>query len=336
MVPRIDRALLLNALQEVPYYSRNWRALPQEILFFDPQGIDWGSGTITGLQLRRGVWRRGEFAFPRTVYNRCFPEPRGVLAKLSEAVGAENIFNFRTQLDKWEVHCLLNTSEVAPFLPETHLFARDELPSLLEKHQSLVFKPRRGHGGAGVFRLTLAGPEVVLITTQTMTFPVWGEPFYLAMVAMAAPQGVYLVQEYIPSQEKGGVKFDVRLLLQKDRAGQWQVTGQLSRVTAAENLLTNGYRAVVAPEELVVGAVLNELHRVGRLAAEVLDAGLGGLGELGVDFLLDAKGHPWILEVNGKPDKGLFWKLGDGQMLERVYLTPLEYQEYLLGKGKVP
>jgi hypothetical protein len=333
MPRRIDRALLLNTLHTVPYYTDNWRDLPRELLFFAPQGIDWEKGTVKGLELRRGVWRLGEFAFPRTVYNRCFPEPKALLAKLGEHVAPGNIFNLCTQLDKWEVYGLLKESEAAPHLPHTRLFAPEELPQLLAEYKAVVCKPRRGHGGAGVFKLELAGPELVVVTTQWYSFPLWGEALYVPLVAAAASPGVYLVQQYIPSLERSGVKFDVRLVLQKNRDGKWQVSGELSRVASAQSLLTNGYHAVAKVGEVVSRATLDQLHLLGQMVAEVLDRGLGGLGELGVDFLLDQGGQPWILEVNGKPDKGLFWKLGDGRMLKRVYVTPLHYQQHLL-QGK--
>ncbi len=334
--PRIDRALLMNTVQTVPYYSDHWRELAGELLFFDPRGIDWERDRIHGLQLRRGVWRRGEFAFPRTIYNRCFPEPRAVLARLKERVGEGNIFNLRTQLDKWEVYQLLRASPVGGSLPATYLFDPTELPQLLAEHRSLILKPRRGHGGAGVFRLTLLEPELVLASSQGLSLPLWGEAVYPALLAAAAPQGVYLAQAYIDTPVKGGLKFDVRLLLQKDGEGKWQKTGELSRVAPAGRLLTNGYLAVLPAQEVVSGEILEQLAALSRLAAQALDQGMGGLGELGIDFLLDREGRPWILEVNGKPDKGLFWKVGDGQMLKSVYLTPLHYQEYLLESRQVP
>ncbi|HAI51791.1 MAG TPA: hypothetical protein DCL99_00675, partial [Firmicutes bacterium] len=55
MGPRSDRALLMNTVQTVPYYSDHWRELAGELLFFDPRGIDWERDRIHGLQLRRGV-----------------------------------------------------------------------------------------------------------------------------------------------------------------------------------------------------------------------------------------------------------------------------------------
>ena len=330
LTPRIDRGLLLTALKEVPYYRDHWRDVRGELLFFEQRGIDWERRTVTGLRLRKGVWRMGEYTLPRTVYNRCFPEPRALLAKLSEAIGPENVFNQRTQLDKWEVWEILSAAQLGACLPKTYLFEPQDLSQLLQEHKSLILKPRRGHGGAGVFKLTLLGPELVLITSHGLSFPVWGEALYLPILAASVPSGQYLVQQYIDSLERGGVKFDVRLVFQKNAEGKWEVTGELSRVTAAENLLTNGYHAVVPARDVVPPGTMDELHALGRQAAEALDGNMGGLGELGVDFLLDKEGKPWVLEVNGKPDKGLFWRLGDGDMLKRVYVTPLEYQYYLI------
>ena len=48
---------------------------------------------------------------------------------------------------------------------------------------------------------------------------------YPALRAAAAPQGVYLAQAYIDKPVKGGLKFDMRLLLQKDGERKWQKTG---------------------------------------------------------------------------------------------------------------
>lgn len=332
MPEKVEQALLLNWVQQVPYYRElSWNQ-SEPLLFFDPQGINWQEGTISGLMLHRGRWRRGEFPFPSTIYNRHFPEPTRLIRKLSEVIGSEKIFNSRTHFDKWELYEHLKDTPVGEYLPATYLYSGEELPQLLEEYEALILKPRRGHGGAGVFKLTLVGPQMVLVTSQTVSFPLWGEVLYLPLLLAVAPPGRFIAQEYVQVVEEGNAKFDVRILMQKNGAGEWAVGGELSRVTRASSLLTNGYRAVLPAREVVAPAVLNQMYAVSFMAAHALDGKMANLGEFGADFVLDVNSRLWLLEINGKPDKGLFFKLQDEKMLRRIYLNPLNYQNYLLQK----
>lgn len=329
--PRVDRALMLNKVQKVPHYRRLSGGRRWGLLFFDPGGIDWEGETVTGLLLKDRLFRAGRFAFPRTVYNRCFPEPRDIIGKLSTTLGAENIFNECTHLDKLNVHQHLEASEVGEYLPQTCQYSPEDLVGLLGRHVSLVFKPRLGHGGAKVLKVTFVTSGVyVLVTGWGWSIPILDERILIAFLLAAAPPQAFIAQEYIESATYHGRKFDVRIVMQKNGQGRWEVGGQLSRLTAASNLLTNHYEAIVSVQDLLSPVLISLLQSLSFAVAKTLDGKLGRLGELGVDYLLDTAGRPWILEVNGKPDKSLFRKLGNGNMLRRVYLNPLEYQGHLL------
>jgi glutathione synthase/RimK-type ligase-like ATP-grasp enzyme len=331
MYRKVNRALLMNTLQKVPAYrALSWEH-QTDLLFFDPQGVDWEKERIRGLRLKGGRWLQGYFAFPETIYNRCYPEPRDVLARLSAAVGAEQIFNDRTHFDKWEVYEILEESGLGEYLPRTYRYTEENLVEILAKHRSLILKPRLGHGGAGVIKLTLLSPNMIMILTQGgVPALLWDASLFIPLLTQGAPPRRFIAQEYIESVVTGNDKFDVRILMQKNGVGKWEVGGQLSRVGLATNLSTNHYHTIVAPSELVTPDFLDDMQSLSKGVAEALDGTFGVLGELGVDFLVDEGGKPWILEVNGKPDKSLFWQLQDQAMVRRIYLNPLAYQDYLL------
>ncbi len=337
MYQKADGALMMNAVQRVPYYRRLWRDHGADLLFFDPRGIDWDRRMIEGLLLHNGRWMKGLFPFPQTVYNRCYPEPTAVIGRFQELIGVPRVFNDRTHLDKWEVYEQLQISEVGDYLPSTYRYTQDDLAELLGTHPSFVLKPRLGHGGAGVFKVTLLSPNVLIFVSQLgVPIPLLGQEFYLKLLTEIAPPVSYIAQQYIVSIEQDERKFDVRIVMQKNGRGEWEVGGELSRITRGVNLLTNHYHAIAAPLEVISQELLSTLRAISQVVAETLDGKLATLGEIGVDFLIDEEGRPWILEVNGKPDKGLFRHLDDADTMRRIYLNPLRYQKYLLSLTQVP
>ena len=329
---KVDRGLMLNRVQRVHPYRDLWREYRADLLFFDPRGIDWAGERIRGLLLHKGRWLEGYFGFPKTVYNRTFPEQKEAIQGLAEKIGKERIFNERTHFDKWEVYVHLSAGEaVKNHLPATYRHTGDDLPELLRRHPSVIFKPRLGHGGAGVIQVTQVSDNAVILRSGWgFPVPLLGADVFIPLLLALAPPEQFIAQEFIEGMRQGGSTFDIRILMQKNSAGQWEAGGELSRVSRAPNLLTNHYHAIVSPSELVPQELLSSLHAISTAAAVALDGPFAALGELGVDFLIDESGHPWIIEVNGKPDKGLFWRLRDGEVLERIYLNPLEYQGHLL------
>ncbi|HBG02774.1 MAG TPA: ATP-binding protein, partial [Firmicutes bacterium] len=55
---------------------------------------------------------------------------------------------------------------------------------------------------------------------------------------------------------------------------------------------------------------------------------------ISVDFALDTEGHLWIIEVNGKPDRNLFFTLRDEELIKRILVSPLEYACFLANQRR--
>lgn len=60
------------------------------------------------------------------------------------------------------------------------------------------------------------------------------------------------------------------------------------------------------------------------------------LADLGLDVGLDARGHPWLLEVNFRDQRWSLWAAGDWAGFRALYRNPLAYALYLLRGGAAP
>ncbi len=330
--------LLMDQAQRLPYYQELSRKYGFRLLVFASNTIDWTTRRASGLLLSWGRWYEGVYPLPRAVYNRCYPGQREVISALEEALGKGKVFNTTTHFDKLQVHELLHSNEpLRPFLPEARACIGQEVTSLLAQGGKWVIKPRKGQSGRGVYLLEPAGDFVLVTSGMSIPLPIPSGELFSAFLDLAIAETPYVLQSHVEGALYEGGRFDVRLVVQKNRHGEWEVAGELSRVTAPGVFITNYYRALYHPRKVlpVFKGRAMPIHQLMRklaiLAARQLDGSLGTLGEICVDFIVDPQGKPWIIEVNGKPDKGLFHELGDKEMLERIYLTPLMYL-HSLGK----
>lgn len=333
----IAMSLMMNRVQRVPYYQALSRSHQFELAFFDQQGINWEEQSIVGLHLANGQWTEACFSFPKTIYNRCYPGSAKIIEKLGKLIGPQNIFNTLTQFDKWNVYQLLVQGDLAEYLPQTYQYTSDQLEQLIEEHTTLILKPRLGFGGAGVLKINKTSDDSITVDSHwSFSIPLVGKSLYLLLLTTMAPPANFIGQQYIDSIQNEEHKFDIRVIMQKNFKGEWEVAGQLSRVTEAKVLLTNNYVKILHPHNLVSDFLISTMHYLAHLVARQLDGKLGNLGEISVDFLVDQRDEkPWILEVNGKPDKMLVKQLADGAMLERVYLNPLDYQGFLVEQKSI-
>jgi len=264
------------------------------VLVAGPEGVEVtvGNATVSGWVPRGGRWEASGPHPLRAVYNRLparSPEPHAQLLQALQGrgvpVGNPAQVN-RLALDKGESLTALAAAGLP--VPEVEIEARC-FEERLQSWGAAFCKPRFGSFGRGVARVT-AGELL----------PAAGEDDGPAILqrAVAPPPGPY-----------GGVC--VRGLVQRDVEGRWRTAGRVARVSRDDPVVNVARGADALPvqrllQRVDVPAALEA--RLDRLEMDVVRAleRIAGdeapsMLEVGVDWVLDPRGEPWLIEINGKP-----------------------------------
>lgn len=311
---------------------------------FTSSGIDWNAQSITGYYTgRSGSWQKARFPLPDVIYNRC-------LTGSSKSTAALRCFNdlgvrfFNTNLgSKWHVYRLLKQNDPAlTCLPETMLLDSNEaLEKMLRNHNDVYVKSLDGHLGKGIYRISKneAGYRVQR-TGEARGRYIGSVKKIIRMYGLEKKYGKLIVQKSIKTGRSGN-HFDIRVLVQKDRQGCWQLTGMAVRLGLAGQITTNlhtGGRAESLEKALRLkgynaartSIVKQALQVTALQIAKDLDSATEYLGELGLDFVLDSGGRPWFLEANPRAGRRSFAHLGLN--IRRLAVQrPMEYACHLAG-----
>ncbi|MDT2240339.1 YheC/YheD family protein [Paenibacillus larvae] len=144
----------------------------------------------------------------------------------------------------------------------------------------------------------------------------------------------YIIQQGINLRLPGGRVHDYRLLLQKNKKGEWEVTGCAGRIGPTHSITSNlhGGGMAVPMEKLLLTRLqsLREINRIkhnmSRISTQVaifLEGRFGTICELGIDLAVDERGKVWLLEVNPKPSREVFRKIGDMDTYRKAITNPL-------------
>lgn len=316
---------------------RHYNTTKLPLFCFTPDGIDWGRRRIKGIQMKNGKWTEGTFPFPRAVYNRCYTADGLLADRMEQAMGKPGCFNRINQLNKWEVH--QNMSKwLDAHLPETELYRYDTLVEMLDRHRLLFLKPCFGNQGKGVFRVEKREEDDILISAHHIlpSLIIRETGRLREEVEGLIGSAPYLIQKGIVTGRLNNRCFDIRVLAQKNRTGQWSVTNAISRIAYEGCFNTSICEQVLLARQALeqsnpshsVDAQLETLYSISLRTAEIIELDSGNhLGELSVDTVVDPAGHLWIIEVNGKPQKSLYDDVKVNK--KSIYAKPLEYAKYL-------
>ncbi len=294
------------------------------VFVFTPEGIDDERKIIRGFQYRphQHRWVTVQMPFPDVVYNRISrrkdenkPEIRQVLKRLQQE---PNIHLFNPSFfNKWDLYQWLHAEpELSAYLPETWICSAPSLKGMIERHPALYLKPIHGKAGIHFFKIeqTASGIKLTYQTHRHQKHRTFRHKEELIRyLAATLPKNHYVMQQAIPLARFSGRPFDLRILIQKNLKGEWEISGIGARLAGKHAITTHVPQggSIINPDTALRSSfgeekatdIYHHTRQVALKTAQALERHFQLLGELSMDIGIDRYGKPWFFEANAKPMK---------------------------------
>lgn len=336
------------------------------VIVFSPLWIHWGDCTVHAFVYEKSGWERRTFPLPRLAYDRCsYSNPQQYRKTKAAIIRMKQLANV-TLLGiglrgKWDIYrSMRKDSSLSPILPPTWLFAgTSSLAALLNRyHGGLFLKPHGGTHGKSTLHVRYRDNDKEKTDSISAALPGTLElrgrdddnhPIQhsfsrpqegFAWIEQFVGKRRFVIQPYLSLVTQEGEPFDVRVLMQKNGNGRWVLTGMAARVGQPDSVTSNlhgGGRAVsVIPflesqfEPNHVHRLIEQLSTYSEYIPPLLEAQYGRISEIGLDYGIDRKARPWLLEVNSKPGRSVFRHTGEYEAALQSVENPILYARHVL------
>lgn len=312
--------------------------------FFRLQDIEPGENQIQAcVKGENNKYMKQIIPIPKVIHNRTFFHSKRDHKKVQQLMdNGIIIFNKKNRYRKIQIHeILLKKLDLHAHLPMTLKADEKNILQMLENYNSLIVKPNNSSLGLGVMLISKAGDEYKWTFRNRTT-----KEYESVTFRNQLPQGLldilakrtFLVQKRIPLATYQGNPFDLRVSVQKNRTGNWQVTGIVGKVASEGHYVTNVARGgqVYPLDVLLEGKNLNkdqvykEVEKFSLNAAEQLSGELSGLADLGLDIGITEEGFPMFIECNARDLRITFRNAKMESTWKATHTTPLAYARFLL------
>lgn len=345
---RIRQGQILN---ELKYLVQEGIPEGVEFFVFCPVGIEWWNKKINGIgyDIEEESWRPERFSFPNAIYDRAtFPEKEKeigheVRKKLKQEYNI--IFlNNKHFFNKWETHQTLSLSEqIRRYLPDTEIYDQLMLEKFLNRYRTVYIKDSAGRLGHNIFKIRKENTGKYIAINQ-IRGEIYQSEFELEGLNDRIINGelagkTIIIQQGIELAKLKDKPFDIRILVQKNGHGNWEVVDKSLRVASDSNSVVTNISA--GGEVRSFGEIIpmlfpfiymlieQQINIMSISICHCLEERYGRLGELGIDAALDVEGRIWLLEVNGKPAKTCIHNSNNPELIHIAYSNIVKYFKYL-------
>ncbi len=329
------------------------------LYFFSAKTIDTKNNILSGYtyDYKKGDWSYSKMPIPDVIYD------LGVRLEEDEIYTANYIreqlryryniqfINNRFQLDKWSTYKRLSKhAEARKYLPETIIYKEfDDVLFMLNKYNFIFLKSIDG----------CSGREVLSINYNKGTFELHYYEKALKIIQITDLQtlenfvkkfigkNVFIIQKGIQLIKFDGRNMDIRIVIQKDIDGYWNVMYYGSRIAKNKSTITNYstggewtyleliYEDIIKESRDIKLPLIEEIGEQTIKIATIIEKEFGAFGEIGMDMAIDNKGKLWFIEANATPDKTPLKIPYSNKEIIPHFLSILEYSIYLAkNKGK--
>jgi len=326
--------------ERVAFYEEAGKRLDLIPCFFRLMDVSPDSEWIHALvKETNGRYKLKNIPIPSVIHNRgLFFTKQAKVKLLNLQKAGFTIFNSWNRYSKMTVHeILIQNEELRPHLPETKRASIENLKEMMEKHTELIIKPNSGSLGGGVMMVERTDNEVWTVNyNQNKEFFKSELP---EILRKRAANKYYLIQQRIPLAKYQGCPFDLRVSVQKNGSGEWQVTGIVGKVAKLGSYVTNVAKGGTCKSlrELVGGSpdldfdkVYKDIEDFSIKAVKELDIQFPSLADVGLDIGITEDGFPMFIECNGRDLRITFGKAKMLDVWKETYSTPMSYARYLL------
>lgn len=240
---------------------------------------------------------------------------------------------------KWrKTKWLLRQKNLRKHVPQTMLFNKKNLRSMLSAYATVYFKPTGGSGGFNIIRIKRK-PSGYQSQFNTVKSSYSTMDRLYKMLYRFSKQRSFMLQKGIHLARTNGKPFDIRVMVQKTNKGKWVSTAIFTKIGKQGKVATNYNQGgkIRYFNETMSGAGYNksaiqraeaDLKRLGVSVGINFDHHIKGIRELGLDVALDSVGKKWILEVNTRPQFYPLKNMRNKRLYRRILSYAKQYGRY--------
>lgn len=345
---------MTNRLRELnkflPYLEAARKEGFDNVVVFTPADLNIVMKKIYGYVYEGGKWIRKMTPYPAISYDIGYYSDPKTVRKVRAIKMSQSIPFVGYGLgSKWKIHQHLSRyPELTPYLiPTSPVTDFASIRSMVDQHGTIIIKPINGKEGKGILRLRRTDKEYCLEENDRPDQQYQEDTAHRIMQRLNSERK-YLTQKWIDIRNKDGRVFDIRVLMQKDGNGGWQIAGMAAREGGSGRITSN---LMDGGTPFPIEDYLNE--QFGKRRATEMKKKLQQLSyqicekieesyqkrqaELGLDLAIDRDERIWLIEVNIKPGKIPFRSVFPFRSVEDGVRMPIQYASYLAkqrAKGK--